>query len=196
MASLKSHDMLPEDITLHDITPEQTGWIEQAAHLLTVAFIETAPEAWPTLADGMEELEELLDPENILRGAIHPQAGLVGFVGGQPQYDGNVWELHPMAVHPDWQGRGIGAALAHDLEALVAQRGAHTMLLGTDDEMGLTSLAGVDLYPDVWRHIASIENRRRHPFGFYQKLGYVVTGLIPDANGPGKPDIIMCKRIQ
>jgi len=36
---------------------------------------------------------------------------------------------------------------------------------------------------------------RGHVFGFYQKLGYVVVGAIPDANGFGKPDILMAKRI-
>ena len=32
-----------------------------------------------------------------------------------------------------------------------------------------------------------------HPFLFYRRLGYVVTGIMPDANGPGKPDIYMSK---
>ena len=30
---------------------------------------------------------------------------------------------------------------------------------------------------------------------FYQKLGYEIVGLIPDANGPGKPDIMMARRL-
>ncbi|MEN9564723.1 MAG: hypothetical protein RIR73_2967, partial [Chloroflexota bacterium] len=27
------------------------------------------------------------------------------------------------------------------------------------------------------------------------KMGYVITGVVPDANGLGKPDIMMSKRI-
>ncbi len=74
-------------------------------------------------------------------------------------------------------------------------RGGITIFLGSDDEDGMTSLAGVDLYPDVAGHIASIRNLKRHPYQFYQKLGYTIVGVIPDANGPGKPDILMAKRI-
>jgi hypothetical protein len=31
--------------------------------------------------------------------------------------------------------------------------------------------------------------------GHYQKLGFVIVGVMPDANGPGKPDIYMAKRV-
>ena len=72
---------------------------------------------------------------------------------------------------------------------------ATTIFLGTDDETGQTSLAGVDLYPNVLTKLAHVRNLRGHVFGFYQKLGYVVVGAIPDANGFGKPDILMAKRI-
>jgi aminoglycoside 6'-N-acetyltransferase I len=36
----------------------------------------------------------------------------------------------------------------------------------------------------------------RHPYEFYQKMGYTITGVMPDANGIGKPDIFMSRRIQ
>jgi aminoglycoside 6'-N-acetyltransferase I len=42
---------------------------------------------------------------------------------------------------------------------------------------------------------ARISDVGGHPFAFYQKLGYEVVGVIPDANGFGKPDILMAKRI-
>jgi aminoglycoside 6'-N-acetyltransferase I len=85
--------------------------------------------------------------------------------------------------------------LVQDLEDQVRQRGGATIYLGTDDEDGMTSLANIDLYPDVFQHIARIKNLKHHPYQFYQKLGYMIVGVIPDANGPGKPDIIMAKRI-
>jgi len=33
------------------------------------------------------------------------------------------------------------------------------------------------------------------PFEFYQKCGFVIVGVVPDANGLGKPDILMAKRV-
>lgn len=36
----------------------------------------------------------------------------------------------------------------------------------------------------------------RHPLLFYCRLGYVVTGVMPDANGPGRPDIYMSKAVR
>ena len=53
----------------------------------------------------------------------------------------------------------------------------------------------MDIYPDVLGSLQRIRNVRDHPFPFYQKLGFVVVGAIPDANGFGKPDILMAKRV-
>jgi aminoglycoside 6'-N-acetyltransferase I len=77
----------------------------------------------------------------------------------------------------------------------VREAGGTTIYLGTDDEDNMTSLSGIDLYPNVVEHIAHMRNLRRHPYEFYQRLGYVIVGVIPDANGMGKPDIIMAKRV-
>ncbi len=34
-----------------------------------------------------------------------------------------------------------------------------------------------------------------HLYGFYQRVGYTIVGVLPDANGFGRPDIFMAKRI-
>ena len=90
---------------------------------------------------------------------------------------------------------GIGSALVADLEDQARARGGITLSLGTDDQDNRTSLGGVDLYPAVWAHINTMQNLNRHPYQFYQKLGFVIIGVMPDANGFGKPDIFMAKRI-
>jgi aminoglycoside 6'-N-acetyltransferase I len=43
---------------------------------------------------------------------------------------------------------------------------------------------------------ASSQNLKNHPFTFYERLGYHIVGVIPDANGIGKPDILMAKRLR
>lgn len=42
-------------------------------------------------------------------------------------------------------------------------------------------------------HIETLEPT--DPYEFYQKLGYAIIGVVPDANGLGKPDILMAKRV-
>lgn len=122
---------------------------------------------------------------------------LLGWVGGLPEYQGRVWELHPMIVRREYRRRGIGRALVVACEAEAAGRGALTLTLGTDDDSGMTSLAGVDLYADPPGRIAALRDLGRgHPFLFYRKLGFVVTGVMPDANGPGRPDIYMSKPLR
>lgn len=59
----------------------------------------------------------------------------------------------------------------------------------------MTSIGGVDLYPGVLAKTAEIRNIRNHPFEFYQKIGFEVVGVVPDANGFGRPDIMMAKRL-
>ena len=73
---------------------------------------------------------------------------MVGWVSGASGYNGHVWELHPLVVHPNYRSLGIGRALVLDFEQQVSSRGG-TVYLGTDDEDNFTSLGGVDLYPDV-----------------------------------------------
>ena len=121
---------------------------------------------------------------------------VAGWVGGLPEYRGRVWELHPIVGDPATRLQGIGRALVAAFEDEARQRGGLTATLGTDDEFDQTSLSGVDLYADLPSHINDLRDLgSRHPFLFYRKLGYVVTGLMPDANGHGKPDIYMSKAL-
>lgn len=168
---------------------------EQMAEILVVAFKEHWPDAWPTIEDAREEVSGFFAENRICRIAVDDEGTVLGWIGGIEIYDGNVWELHPLAVSPYAQGRGIGKALIEDLEAQVAARGGLTIWLGSDDEDSMTSLGGVDLYPNPLEHLATIKNLRGHPFEFYQKMGFVIAGVMPDANGFGKPDIYLAKRV-
>ena len=121
---------------------------------------------------------------------------LAGIIGAIPQYSVTGWELHPLAVLNEYRGRGFGKLLMEALEHEVAARGGVMIYLGSDDEFGGTSLFGVDLYQDTFGKIANIQNTGGHPYSFYEKMGYKIVGVLPDANGIGKPDIWMAKRIR
>jgi aminoglycoside 6'-N-acetyltransferase I len=177
-----------------DLT-ENAPEIEQVAELLVDGFRDTGSASWRNIDDALDEVQASLQPGRISRIAVDEQHRVLGWISGIEEYDGNVWELHPLVVRRDCQRQGVGRTLVADFERQVAERGGHTIRLGTDDENGRTSLGGVDVYPNVLDKLRSIENVREHPFEFYLKVGYQVVGMIPDANGFGKPDILMAKRV-
>lgn len=169
--------------------------VEAAAALLVAGFRHLGSEGWATLDDARREVLESLQPGRISRVALDARGEVVGWIGGIPAYGEIGWELHPLVVAPAHQGRGIGRALVTDLEAQVARRGGLTLFLGTDDHLGQTTLGGIDLYPDVAAHAAAARDVGGHPMAFYQRMGFVVVGVLPDVNGLGKPDIFMAKRM-
>jgi aminoglycoside 6'-N-acetyltransferase I len=134
--------------------------------------------------------------DRVCRVAVDEAERVAGWIGGIPTYGDRVCELHPLAVAAEHRGRGLGRALVRDLEDLVRRRGAITLWTGSDDENGETSLSGVDLYPDIPPAIRNIRNLRAHPYEFYLRVGFTVVGVMPDANGPGKPDIFLAKRVR
>lgn len=71
-----------------------------------------------------------------------------------------------------------------------------TIHAGADDERddGETSFANVDLYDDLPGKIRDF-SPGTHQSAFYMKLGYKIIGVMPDANGIGKPDIFLGKRL-
>src|SRR5262245_57476389 len=174
-----------------DLTEGDSEWIEQVAMLLIDGFSDTGSEAWPNRTEALLSVRESLQEGRISRFALDSSGLVAGWIAGRSTYRGHVWELHPLVVRRDCRGQGIGRALVKDLEEQVRLRGGSTIYLGTDDEHNRTSLGGVDLYPHPLDAAARIENLGRHPFEFYRKVGFVIVGVLPDANGFGKPDIFM-----
>ena len=167
----------------------------QAAELLVAGFAEHWPDAWPNLDAARLTVRESLSPDRIARAALDDAGDVLGWAAAEPLYSGNVWELTVLVVQPSLQRRGIGRALVDDMEQQVRQRGGLTIWLGSDDEDAMTSLAGVDLFPDPLAHLAAIRNYKGHPYEFYRKVGFSIAGVLPDANGLGKPDIFLAKSV-
>jgi aminoglycoside 6'-N-acetyltransferase I len=182
-------------VQVRALTVEDALAIEQVAGILVAGFAEHWPGSWPDLEAARAAVRASFGADRISRVAVDEHGAVVGWIGGMAEYGGHVWQLDPLVVRPDSQGQGIGQALVADFEAQVRSRGGLTIWLGSDDVDGMTSLAGVDLFPHVLDHLARIRNLRRHPFEFYQKLGYAIVGALPDANGLGKPDIFLAKSV-
>lgn len=176
-------------INMTTLTADQ---LEAAALLLH----ESLPIGWPTLEDAREELRDRLIPQNTYLAAIE-DGQVLGFGGLLPQYDGHVFELHPLAVREDQRGKGIGRAIVAALEEEAVKQGGLTLWLGADDEIegGETSLANTDLYDDLLGKIRDFDPGT-HQTAFYLKVGFQVVGVMPDADGPGKPDIYMAKKLR
>jgi len=174
------------------IVPMESHHREAAARLLVDGFRDHWPDAFPTLGDALETVDECLALGPV-RCAIEDES-VVGWVGVRHNY-ARVWELHPLVVAERARGRGVGRALVEAAERLAADGGGMTLQLGSDDDDDMTSLSGLDLYPDPLEHLRAIQDRKRHPFGFYLRCGFSVSGVVPDANGFGKPDILMTKRV-
>ena len=192
-----SGDGVTQQLRVVDAAQLGDGARRQMAEMLTEAFGRAWPGAWETLGKAEEEVEEALEEGKVCRVAVDEAGVALGWVGGQHRY-AKVWELHPLVVRPDYQGRGVGRALVRDLGERVRERGGITLQLGTDDETGATSAFGADVYEDIGGHITRlriVDAQWRHPLEFFRKLGFTVIGLIPDANGMGKPDILMAKRV-
>lgn len=178
-----------------DLCSDDTNIIQQTAVLLIEGFKEHWSSAWADIDSALKEVQASFAADRISRVAVDDSGGVLGWIGGIKQYDGNVWELHPLVVRSDCRRKGIGRKLVADLEERVRERGGLTLWVGTEDEDNMTTLAGMDLYPNIFEHIAKIRNLRGHPYEFYQKVGFVIVGVMPDANGLGKPDIYMAKLV-
>lgn len=167
---------------------------EQAAAVLNSA-LSGISSAYSELSLAREEVKSFAgDPERVAFAALRV-GRVIGWIGAIRSYGGHAWELHPLVVHPASGRQGVGRALVSALEKHAAAHGATTLFLGTDDEFGGTNLFERDLYPEPLACLRELKAASGHPFAFYLRVGFFVTGVIPDANGPGKHDIIMAKRI-
>jgi aminoglycoside 6'-N-acetyltransferase I len=180
------------DVTIEDLRRRQTARVDAAARLLHEAFSPLG--VWTTMAEARDEVVGMFAADRLSRVAIVDDE-VVGWIGAIAEYDGLVWQLHPIVVQEAWRRRGVGRALVHDLERELAARGGLTLWAGADDLIGETSFGSIDLFSALPGAFSSERSWGRHPLPFYRRLGFQVIGVMPDANGPGRPDIFLGKRI-
>lgn len=168
---------------------------KQAAEILLETFKKA--NMWPTLdkEEAFATVEESVSEEKICIG-IKVDNQLIGWTGLIPMYE-KTWELHPIAVKNEFQGKGYGKILLNELEKTARQKGIIGIFAGSDDETGKTSLSEKEITgKNIFDEIRNIKNYKNHPYEFYIKCGYSIIGMIPNANGANKPDIWLWKDIR
>ncbi|MDE2964126.1 MAG: N-acetyltransferase, partial [Acidobacteriota bacterium] len=80
-----------------DLTAQPGAACRQAAELLVEGFDH--PRGWSSLEAATREVEQVLR-QGFAFAALE-ESLLLGWIGGLPQYDGRVWELHPLVVRRD-----------------------------------------------------------------------------------------------
>ena len=179
--------------TIEELIAGDSARIEGAARLLNAAFAPLG--VWTTISEARQEVLDSIAPDRLSRVAVSADGAVLGWIGAIREYDGLVWQLHPIVVDEAQRRQGVGRALILDLEALLIARGGLTLWAGSDDLAGETSLGEVDLYSALPDAFSSVRSWGRHPLPFYRRLGFHVIGVMPDANGPGRPDIFLGKRL-
>ena len=183
-------------MSILDLDPDDAALREQLAVIAYEAGAINAPLWLPTLDDAREEVDDATATGQVARVLVDDGGVPIGWACCAHQYD-SVWELHPMLIAPDHHRRGHGTALARDIEHQAAIRGASVLVLGTSDATHATSLSDTDLYADPIGALGSLTFKKDHPVRFWQKIGYSVVGVVPDAEGPGIPSISLarCPRV-
>jgi aminoglycoside 6'-N-acetyltransferase I len=174
---------------------ESTETMDRASEILLEAFLEA--KMWPNIneKEASDAVKELTTEENICIG-IKVDNQLIGWVGLMPRYE-KTWELHPMAILPKFQKKGYGKYLLNELEKFARERGIIGIIVGSDDETNKTSLSETEINGEnIFKELENIKNYKNHPYEFYKKCGFIIVGIIPNANGPKKPDILMWKDIR
>lgn len=170
-----------------------------AAKVLLEAFLALGNPTWTTIEAAEAEVTDCVRKDRIARAVLAPDGPVIAWGGLRPMYGNLTWELHPLVVAPDRQHSGIGSELLADLEDTARDHGVSAIVLGSDDDTGSTTLSTVDFTVtsplDALSAIAQIPGRPRHPFRFYQRHGYQIVGIIPDASGSGRSDIWMWKKL-
>ena len=177
-----------------DVRTQDAAFVAAVAALAFDAFRAHAPDWLPNVAAARAEVLESLQPGRNSIALVDASRAPIGWIGFEPQ-GARVWEIHPIAVRVAEQGKGHGRALVAHVETLAREQGILTLFASTSDEVGATSLSNVDLYADPFGAMAEARWQGSHACEFWRRVGFRLVGVLPDAEGEGKPSIHFAKRV-
>jgi aminoglycoside 6'-N-acetyltransferase I len=89
----------------------------------------------------------------------------------------------------------VGRALLRTVEEAARELGMDALMIALEDEAGLTSLSGRSLFPDPLAPMTRFVPPASHPSRFLQRMGFALTGVLPEAAGPGRPELWFTKSL-
>lgn len=148
-----------------------------AADLPALKAVIDAAELFPSeMLDGMVSFERPPDstdePHEFWLAHDEGQGAIAMVYCAPERMTRGTWNLLLIAVHPDHQGRGIGAALMAQVEALLEARGERVLLVETSGTAGF--------------------ERTRD---FYARIGYECEARIRDYYDAGDDKIVFRKAL-
>ncbi len=179
--------------TIVNLEPTHSNQIERICKFLPRCFSKYSPSWLPDKASCLEQIQNSFVEGRVSRVMVDDEGNPFGWIGAIQGE--RTWEIHPLAVAPEAQRRGIGKLLVADIERLAEASGAVSVWAGTSDETCSTSFSKFDLYCDLGNALASVEAPDDHAINFWLKIGYSIVGVLPDEEGLGKPGIHFAKRI-
>lgn len=186
---------MASNLTFRTINPASVTEMDALAHLTFDAFKRHAPTWLPSKNDAERCVRQATEKGRLNRVLIDVDHQPKGWIGVIPINHGRLWEIHPLVVSLESQGRGYGRMLVVEVERLAHHYGVLGLVVGTSDETGATSLSKLDLYADPLKAMSMLTGSEQHPVTFWMKVGFKVVGIVPDAEGRDKPGITLAKRV-
>lgn len=182
-------------LTFSSIDPENVAQIDALTQLTYEAFKVHAPSWLTNKNEAKRRVLQATETGRLNRVLVDAEAQPIGWIGVIPVNHGRIWEIHPLVVSLLMQKRGYGRMLVTEVQRLAKSHEVLGLLAGTSDETGATPLYQIDLYVDPLKAMAALTGTEDHPVGFWMRLGFKVVGIVPDADGRGRPGISLAKRV-
>jgi aminoglycoside 6'-N-acetyltransferase I len=182
-------------LAFRSIDPTDAPQIDALAQLTFDAFRTYAPSWLPSKRDAELRVLGATEGDRLNRVLIDKNNQPLGWIGVIPVNHGRIWEIHPLAISCKLQRRGYGRMLVAEVERLAQHRGVLGLLAGTSDETGATPLYQMDLYADPLKAMGMLTGTEDHPVAFWMRVGFKVVGVVPDADGRGRPGITLAKGV-
>lgn len=184
----------PVDVAGFD--PADELRLDEAAYVLYRAASRFSS-ALPTPEAALGELLDVSRTTDAITFVALNLAGEVcGLASASPYRSSAMLRMQLLVVDPPFQRRGVGRTLLRTVEEAGRELGMSTLMIALDDEAGLTPLAGRSLFPDPLAPMTKFVPPAAHPSTFLKRMGYALTGVLPEAAGPGRPELWFARSLE